>query len=71
MEEAREVLERLERIEELDRAGASPRTLLEELRALVQVAEAWSKREGDDSAVEAVERCRRAVEAEGSAIAAG
>ena len=43
MEEARAVLERLERIEALDRAGAEPGELLAELRALLAEAEAWSR----------------------------
>lgn len=71
MEEAREVLERLERIEELERAGASPVTLLDELRALVRAAERWSERERDESATEAVDRCRRTLEAEGRTLVAG
>jgi len=43
MEEARRLLERLDRIEALDRAHAEPRELLGELRALLREAEAWSR----------------------------
>jgi hypothetical protein len=48
---------RLDRIEELEREGAPPGVLLEELRGLVQAAEAWAKLEGDERARTAVERC--------------
>jgi hypothetical protein len=61
MDEARAVLERLERIERLERAGAPPAELLDELRALVHEAEAWARREGDDAAVTAAERCASAL----------
>ena len=42
MDEARAVLARLDRIEALERDGAPPGALLEELRGLVQAAEAWA-----------------------------
>jgi hypothetical protein len=61
MEETRAVLRRLSRIEELERRGAPPCELLAELRELVAEAEAWSRREGDERAAAAVERCRRAL----------
>ncbi len=54
MEEARAVLARLERIEQLDRAGAPPAALLPELRALVGEAEEWARRERDPQAEAAV-----------------
>jgi hypothetical protein len=57
MDEARAVLARLDRIEELEREGAPPGVLLEELRGLVQAAEAWARLEGDERARAAVERC--------------
>ena len=41
MEEARRVIERLDRIDALDRATASPAELLAELRGLLHDAEAW------------------------------
>ncbi len=63
MDEARAVLERLERIEALDRERAHPQTLLAELRELLREAEAWARAEGDpDRAADAVERCRDALE---------
>jgi hypothetical protein len=64
MEEARRVLERLERIESLDRDRARPGELLTELRALLGEAEAWARAERTvpDTAVDAVERCRQMLE---------
>ena len=47
MDEAEAVLERLERIRELDRARAPATQLLDELRQLVSEAEAWARTEGD------------------------
>jgi hypothetical protein len=57
MDEARAVLARLDRIETLEREGAPPGVLLDELRGLVQAAEAWVRLEGDGRAAGAVERC--------------
>ena len=63
MDEARAVIERLERIERLDREGAQPQTLLAELRELVREAEDWVRAEGDpERAATAVDRCRDALE---------
>ena len=56
MEEARRVLERLDRIERLERERADPHVLLAELRALVADAEAWARREHDPAAEEAARR---------------
>ena len=61
MEEARRVIERLERIEALDRAAASPADLLAELRGLLRDAEAWVRVEGGDAGDEAVIRLRNAL----------
>jgi hypothetical protein len=47
MDEAANVLERLERIRELERRSAPTRRLLEELRELMDEAERWSRLEGD------------------------
>lgn len=58
MEEARSVLERLDRIETMRRANAGPAELLGELRVLLHEAEVWATTEGDDSSVTAVERFR-------------
>jgi hypothetical protein len=68
MEEAHAVLGRLERIRALERDDAPPEELLGELRALVREAEAWARRERDDGALAAVERCRSAL---GGAVPAG
>ena len=43
MEEARSVLERLDRIETMRWANAGPAELLGELRALLQDADRWSR----------------------------
>jgi hypothetical protein len=56
------VLERLARIEALDRAGAGRGELLTELRALLQEAETWSKVEGGDAGEDAVNGLRAALE---------
>jgi hypothetical protein len=61
MEEARRVLERLERIEVLEREGAAPAAVLVELRGLLADAEAWVRVEGGDAAGDAVERLRNAL----------
>jgi hypothetical protein len=63
MDEARAVLTRLDRIEALERDGASPGALLEELRGLVQAAEAWVRVEGDERARVALTRCDNALSA--------
>jgi len=63
MDEARAVLARLDRIEALEREGAPPGVLLEELRGLVQAAEAWARLEADGRAAAAVERCADALAA--------
>jgi hypothetical protein len=64
MDEARRVLARLERIESLDGKGAPPAELLEEMRALLAEAEAWTRAERTvpDAAVDAVDRCRALLE---------
>jgi hypothetical protein len=61
MHEARAVIDRLDRIERLERAGAEPGALLDELRGLVRDAEAWARVEGDARAAAAVERCGEAL----------
>ncbi len=64
MEEARAVLRRLSRIEALERGGGSPRSLLEEVQALLEEAEAWvaAERGGAEDAERALERCREALD---------
>jgi hypothetical protein len=61
VDEARAVLERLGRIEALERQGAPPRALLDELRELVTEAEAWARLERDARARAAVDRCAAAL----------
>jgi hypothetical protein len=62
MEEARRVLERLARIEELERGDAASAELLGELRELVREAEAWVRAEPEpEGALGTVERCRSAL----------
>ena len=65
--EAAAVLDRLTRIEALDREGAPVATLLDELRALVAEAERWKTAEGGDAAKRATTRLRSALGAERSA----
>jgi hypothetical protein len=55
MDEARAVLDRLERIETLDRAGAGAPALLAELRELVREATEWADAEDDPDARAAAE----------------
>jgi hypothetical protein len=64
VDEARAVIERLNRIEVLERERAHPQTLLAELRELVREAEAWARLEGDARAEQAVERCKTAMGAD-------
>ena len=61
MDEARRVLERLERIERLRDDGAPAAVLLDEVRALLSEGERWlarEKPEGLDAAKDALDRCR-------------
>ena len=67
MEEARAVLDRLDRIERLEREGAPATALLGELRALVGEAERWARREDAAAALGAVARCRNALTADQTA----
>jgi hypothetical protein len=67
--EAEAVLARLERIEALDDAGATPTALLTELRLLLLTeAEAWSKAEGGDAGERAVSRLQAALAADMIAV---
>ena len=61
MDESEAILERLDRIEALDGSGASPAELVEELRALLVEAEAWSRREGGEAGARAVDDLRHAL----------
>jgi triphosphoribosyl-dephospho-CoA synthetase len=65
MEEARRVLERLARIEQLEREHAPAGELLDQLRELVQEAETWLRAEPEPAgAVAALARCREALAVE-------
>ena len=70
MDEARAVMRRLGRIEALEREGAPTRSLLAEVHALLDEAEAWvaSERGGVDDAETALERCRDALAAPAVAL---
>jgi hypothetical protein len=61
VDESGVILERLERIEALDRAGAPASDLVDELRALLVDAEKWSRAEGGDEGARAVEELRAAL----------
>ena len=61
MDEAQSVLERLERVRALDRAGAPAGELLDELRALLAAAEAWAGAEGGEAGEDAVARLRKSL----------
>lgn len=61
MEASKTLLRRLDRIESLDREGADPRELLDELRALLAEAEVWAAAEGDETAGDAVAALRSSL----------
>jgi hypothetical protein len=63
MDEARAVLERLRRIEALERENAPARSLLAEVHALLEEVEAWFAAEGSgtEEAAAAVARSREAL----------
>jgi hypothetical protein len=70
MEEARSVLERLRRIDELKTDGAPAEVLLGEVRALLGEAEVWIEAEGvSGRAARALESSREALAEEAAAIA--
>ena len=61
MDEARAVMRRLDRIDALERDGATAPALLAELRELVREAEAWARLERDVRAVRAADRVEEAM----------
>jgi hypothetical protein len=70
MDEARAVLERLDRIADLDRQDAPAGDLLIELRGLVRDAEAWLRAEPEThGAVEALANCRGALDIDDREVA--
>ncbi|PWU21094.1 MAG: hypothetical protein C5B48_11705 [Candidatus Rokuibacteriota bacterium] len=64
MDEARAVLARLDRIDELESSGAPAGILLAEVRALLCEAEAWVRAEPIEArdATKAITRCRGALD---------
>lgn len=67
MEEARSVLGRLRRIDELKSGGAAAEVLLEEVRALLGEAELWLEAEGagaPEGAERALDSAREALAGE-------
>jgi hypothetical protein len=72
MEEAHAVMQRLERIEALDRERARPETLIAELRELVREAEEWVRAEGEPGrAVAALDELSESLSASTAAAAEG
>jgi hypothetical protein len=70
MEEARSVLERLRRIDQLKAEGAPADVLLDEVRALLGEAETWVEAEGASGrATQALESSREALAGEPARIA--
>jgi hypothetical protein len=65
VEEARRVLDRLDRVEHLHLAGAPAQSLLAELRELLAETERWLAVEGPgaEDAARALDRCRDALRA--------
>ena len=59
-------MERLERIEALERERAGPRAILAEVRELLREGEAWLQAEGAGSGrlADVLDDCRRAFDAE-------
>jgi hypothetical protein len=72
VEEARRVLDRLDRVEVLHLAGAPAATVLDELRALVSEAEDWLAADGPgtEDAERALDHCRTALDARSEVLPA-
>ena len=62
MDEARKVIERLERIDELRGRGALPRELLGEIRGLLREGEEWLAAERAGAGLPGTERARAAIQ---------
>ena len=70
MDEARSVLDRLRRIDELKTDGAPAEVLLGEVRALLGEAEAWIEAEGvSDRAARALASSREALSEDAVSLA--
>lgn len=63
MDETRVLLERLDRVQRLDRAAAPAQYLLEEVRGLLRAAEEWAQAQHDERLDATLERCRGALAA--------
>jgi hypothetical protein len=70
MDEARAVLARLDRIDELAAADAPPRVVLAELHELALEAAEWARAERDPVAAAAAAACLEALEARGAIVPA-
>jgi hypothetical protein len=68
MDEAERVLERLQRIQELNEGDAPAGVLLDELRELVAEAEEWARSEGDARAREAAANLAAAMNGRGEVV---
>jgi hypothetical protein len=64
MDEARAVIERLAKIEALERERADPRAVLAEVRELLREGEAWleAERDGGEPAADILDLCREAYD---------
>ena len=64
------MLARLDRIDDLRRTGSPGAAVLDEVRALLREAEAWTAAEPGDTtrAENAIDRCREALTARGGAV---
>jgi hypothetical protein len=74
MDEARQVIERLERIDVLRRAGAPAAELLAEVRSLLAEGERWlaaEKPEGVERARAALADCRAGLAVDTEGVVAG
>jgi hypothetical protein len=74
MDEARRVIERLDRIERLRGSGAPAADLLAEVRGLLTDGERWlaeERPEGLEAAHSALERCRAEIENGTEVVARG
>jgi hypothetical protein len=74
MDEARQLIERLERIDALRREGAPPADLLAEVRSLLAEGERWlaaEKPEGVERARAALADCRAGLAADAEGAVAG
>ena len=62
MDEAHQVIARLERIEHLKRSGSAPSELLDEVRCLLSEGEQWLERERAGGGLDGTERAWKAIQ---------